>query len=268
MKAPPPMPAELDLLVAQLAEGAREVLGQRLVGLHLVGSFALGAGDEHSGVDFIAAVTDRSTASEVRALEALHARLFALPTVWAQHLEGSCIPVDALRAKAPEARRFVYFDNGAISATMDDHDDTQVLRWVLRERGVPIVGPDPRTLVDEVTGDQLRAECGTMLDSYAAWAPEPSGVGRMSRWKQTYLVTTVCRIRLTREEGRVPSKPEALAWGREHLPERWRPFIERAIADRPDPWRRVCEVAENPPIDETLAFVRWAAAGRADRSTG
>jgi hypothetical protein len=248
----------LDDLLARLASGARDVLGSRFLGLYLVGSFALGAGDEHSDVDFVAAVSDTLTEAEASALEALHARLFELPTVWAQHLEGSYIPVDALRAKASAPRRFVFFDNGAISSTMDDHDDSHVLRWVLREHGITIEGPDPRTLVDEVTDDQLRAESAQMLCACAAWAPEPCAVGRMSRWKQTYLVVTVCRIALTRSDGHVPSKPEALAWGIEHVPGRWRSLIERATIDRPDPWRRVHENADDALVDETLAFVQWA----------
>jgi hypothetical protein len=254
------MPDGLVPVIAQLADGAREVFGVQLVGLYLVGSFALGAGDEHSDVDFIAAVTDDPTEADVRALETLHARLFALPSVWAPHLEGSYIPVDALRAKVAEPRPFVFFDNGAVTAVRDEHDDTHVLRWVLRERGIPVLGPDPRTLVDPVTADQLRDECGPMLDSYAAWAPEHSPVGRMSRWKQPYLVATVCRILFTWEEGTVPSKPEALAWGLTHLPARFVPLFEQAMADRPDPWRRVHEAADDRLVDETLALVAWAVA--------
>jgi hypothetical protein len=261
----PAVPDALAPVVTQLADGAREVFGDRLVGLYLVGSFALGAGDEHSDVDFIAAVTEDPTETDVRALEALHARLFTLPSVWAQHLEGSYIPVAALRAKASEPRRFVFFDNGSVHAAMDEHDDTHVLRWVLREHGIPIVGPDPRSLVDHVSAEQLRAECGVMLASYAAWAPEPSPVGRMSRWKQPYLVVTVCRILFTWAEGSVPSKLEALRWARDRLPGRWRPLIEQAIDDRPDPWRRVHEPAAEALVDETLAFVAWAVAtGTAD----
>lgn len=260
MTAPPPLPDELAALLAQLADGVATILGERLVGLYLVGSFALGAGDEHSDVDVIAAVTDDPTDDDIHALEVLHAHLFTLPSVWAQHLEGSYIPVDALRAKTSDPRRFVFFDNGATTAVRDEHDDTHVLRWVLRERGIPVLGPDPQILVDPVTADQLRHECGPMLDSYAEWAPEPSPVGRMSRWKQPYLVATGCRILFTWAEGTVPSKPEALAWGLTHLPARFAPLIEQAMADRADPWRRVHEPADDHLVDETLAFVAWAVA--------
>ena len=56
-----------------------------------------------------------------------------------------------------------------------------------------------------------------MLSEYAAWVQEPSTVGRMSRWKQTYLVVTACRILDTIREGGVATKREALA---ERRPER------------------------------------------------
>src|SRR5690242_20601729 len=99
--------------------------------MYLVGSFALGDADIHIDVDFIATVTEEPSDEDVARLEELHARLYRLPTHWAQHLEGSYIPVNALRAKGQVQRPFVFLDNGAVTLVRDTHDDTQVLRWVL-----------------------------------------------------------------------------------------------------------------------------------------
>src|SRR5690348_13510668 len=130
MKSAPILFPELDKLLGRFVRGVDGALGERLVGLYLVGSFALGDADVHSDVDFIAAVAGEPTDEDVVELETLHASLSRLPTQWARHLDGSYIPVDRLRAKGAIPRPFVYFDNGAVTARRDPHDDTQILRWV------------------------------------------------------------------------------------------------------------------------------------------
>jgi len=131
--------------------------------------------------------------------------------------------------------------------------NTELVRWVLREHAVTLDGPDPSTLVDPVTTEQLRAEARAMADEYVAWAhQEPT-----SRWKQPYLVTTFCRILHTLETGRLVSKQAALEWARGELPNEWRDLVQRALDERPDPWRRVHEPADEAIVAETLAFADW-----------
>ncbi|MFL5926206.1 MAG: nucleotidyltransferase domain-containing protein [Gaiellaceae bacterium] len=65
------------------------------MGIYLQGSFALGAGDEWSDVDFV--VATRQPIGELSGLNALHAELFERRTGWAKHLEGSYIDVGLLR---------------------------------------------------------------------------------------------------------------------------------------------------------------------------
>lgn len=55
----------LESVAGELRDSARTILAANFVGAYLVGSFALGAGDEHSDVDFIVVTADDidSTAS-------------------------------------------------------------------------------------------------------------------------------------------------------------------------------------------------------------
>src|SRR2546430_7175869 len=83
--------ADLNRLLIELVDGVRDVLGDTFCGAYLQGSFAVGDADAHSDVDFIV-VTRNDVAPEQQAeLQALHQRLYAFPTPWAQHLEGSYI---------------------------------------------------------------------------------------------------------------------------------------------------------------------------------
>jgi hypothetical protein len=110
---------DLNRLLAEFVTGVQEVLGRNFYGAHLQGSFAVGDADKHSDVDFIIATNDEVAPEERRDLEALHQRLFALRTPWAQHLEGSYVPRRILRRPDPQRRPLLYLGNGATEFALD-----------------------------------------------------------------------------------------------------------------------------------------------------
>jgi len=134
---------------------------------------------------------------------------------------------------------------------------------------VVLAGPDPKSLIDPVAKEQLRREALAGIDEYAAWALEPTeAAGPMSRWKQPYLVLTLCRLLNTLETGRVVSKRDAAEWALGTLDAEWASLIERALDDRPDPWLRVHQPAHTETVKQTLAFVDYALKEAAARYAG
>jgi hypothetical protein len=63
---------ELDALLAELLDHWRRILGDDLAGAWLQGSFALGAGDQHSDCDWIVATRGPVTDDQVAALREVH----------------------------------------------------------------------------------------------------------------------------------------------------------------------------------------------------
>lgn len=244
---------DLDAIVAALGEGARQALGDDLLGLYLVGSFALGAGDEHSDVDFLAVTADRLNPDQQTALDTLHARLPDLPGYWATHLEGSYAPAVDLRSPMSIGRSWPYVDNGARVLTPSDHDNTLHARWLLREHGVAIIGPPAVSLVAPVDVGALRAEMIGVARARAEDVEEhPEHLG--NAWYQPYLVLTLCRALFTTHTGRVTSKAEAATWALDHVPAEHHELVRRALADRPDPWGRVHRDADPALAKPTRAF--------------
>jgi hypothetical protein len=232
------------------------VLGENFVGAYLQGSFAVGDADEHSDVDFVVVVERDLGEGEQRELQALQERLFALPSQWAQHLEGSYVPRDQLRRVDPERRPWFYFDNGAIEPAWDNHDNSAVVRWSLREHGVVLAGPDPKALVDPVSADDLRTGALWALDEWEAWVPS------MSSWSARFqpdAVLAYCRILHTVHIGRVGTKPAAAEWALGAVDEEWRLMIRKALAERPDPWTKVRQPADPEAVERTKAFMAYAA---------
>ena len=245
---------ELDALLAEFVAGLRAALGDNFTGAYMTGSFAIGDADVHSDVDWLV-VTERALSDkEQRALNALHAELYARQTHWAQHLEGSYAPRDEVRTPGPET--WLFLDNGATTLEWDRHCNTAVVRWTVRERPVVLAGPDPRELIAPVPADALRAEARPALAEYAAWAHEPHAghPSGMSRWKQPYIVLTLCRALHTIQTGTVCSKREAGEWAKRTLDPEWRDLIQHALDDRPDPWARVHQDSTPELVTRTRAF--------------
>ena len=249
---------DLNAVLHELVAGVRMILGTNFCGAYLQGSFAVGDADRHSDVDFVVVTHDEISSEQLAWLQTMHGRIHALDVSWAQHLEGSYIPTRRLRRVGPSRSSFLYLDNGARRLIWDDHCNTAAVRWSLRERGVVLHGPDPRTLVEPVSAAELRCEALAGVRDYAEWAPEPTKAGPMSRWKQPYLVLTFCRLLHTSAEGRVTSKREAGEWALRTLVPSWASLIRRALDDRPDPWGRVHQPADPAMIERTLAFAEYA----------
>jgi predicted nucleotidyltransferase len=251
---------ELNGVLAELLEGARSILGENFCGAYLHGSFATGDADVFSDVDFLIVTHEELTDEQQARLQAMHRRIYALETPWAQHLEGSYVPERRLRRVDWSRSPFLYLDNGADQLIWDSHCNTPVVRWLLREHGLTLAGPEPRPIVDPVSAPELQREAVARIHEYAEWASEPTEAAPMSRWMQPYLVVTFCRLLFTLSEGRVPSKREAGEWALERLDGEWRELVRQALADRADPWERVHQPGPPDMIQRTLRFAEYAVA--------
>jgi len=251
---------DLNRLLVELVAGAREALGDGFCGAYLQGSFAVGDADEHSDVDFVVVTEDEVTPEQRAELRALHQRLYALPTSWAQHLEGSYIPRAILRRADPERRPLLYLDNGATEFELDSHDNTLVVRWSLREHGVVLAGPDPRELVEPITADELRAEVRWALGLWQEWF---RSTGSIDRRALAVAVLSHARVLHTLAVGEVRSKRAGGEWALQTLDPEWAPLLRWALEDRPDPWTKVREPADPALLRRARQLAdyaaRWAA---------
>jgi hypothetical protein len=253
-------------VLRQLVAGVREALGGTFVGAYLQGSLAVGDFDDHSDVDFIVAVDDELSAAQVSALQAVHGRIYDLPSHWAKHLEGSYFPLATLRRCPPPtapAAPLWYLDNGSRQLVRSDHCNTAVVRWVVREHGIALAGPDPASLIDPVSADDLRREVRATMRRWAAMIFGDPGE-MTSRWYQSFAALGYARMLQTLETGTIESKPAAVRWARSALEPRWAGLVQRACDDRPDPSQKVHQPADPAELEETRAFIRHAldAAGR------
>jgi hypothetical protein len=254
-----PQPTRFDDLngvLTELLNGAHAVLEKRLYGAYLTGSFALGDADKYSDVDFLVVAQAPVSEKQHVALGALHLRLFALESPWAQHLEGSYAPLALIRRLDTERAPFLYLDNGSTDLIWSDHDNTAVVRWTLREHGVTLLGPAPTEFINPVSPTHLRQEMRRIVAEWAEFLQtEPEQLG--NAWLQPHAVLSHCRILYTVEHGVVASKRVAGLWARDTLDTEWSGLIQRALDDRPDPWGRVHRATDPAAAEATERFVAY-----------
>jgi len=247
--------AEVNSLLSILLEEVQAVLGEQFIGMYLDGSLASGDFDADSDIDFVV-VTREDIAGELfLRLQAMHDRIALLDSAWAIQLEGSYVSQHAIRRYDPEHAMHPNIERGlGERLKLVDHNETwAVHRYILRERGITITGPDPRSLVDPVSAQELRA---AMLKLQNGWAKSilenPQVIS--GRGYQSYVVLSLCRLLYTLQTGKVASKPCAAAWAKENLAERWIPLIDRAWRGRHHPGLK----ADPDDLRETLKLILYS----------
>jgi len=278
--APTPY-AELNAVLAHLLEGATALLGENFVGAYLQGSFAVGDFTEFSDCDFIIVTHRDLTPEEIAPLQALHAGIHQLPQAyWRQALEGSYVPAQILRRLTDEPRDppgeprgpgwgdpgmsgaparhypFWYLDHGADHLVRSEHDNSQVVRWCLREKGVVLAGPHPRELIDPAPPAALRAEVSRTLDLVLQMDLQPI---HLVAW-QAFWVGLFCRMLHTIATGQVWSKKASFAWAQAALDPQWRELIGRAAAVRKGDVAQSGQPADPAEVAATRAFAGYARA--------
>jgi hypothetical protein len=248
---------ELDTVLLELLSGVRAILSGNFVGLYLHGSAAIGDLDMHSDVDFVVAINAEIEDRQISSLQSFHAQIYAGPSRWAQHLEGAYLTTRALRSLDAQTPKHLFLDHGSRQLVWSQHDNTMLHRFVLREHAITLAGPTPKNLIDPVSGENLRAEVFSILNTWMRTfltTPAPLQNG----WRQPYTVLTLCRLLYTLRHGTVTSKKRAAEWAIETLDPRWTALIEQAWAARPDPALKARLQAAPHDVELTLAFIKYA----------
>jgi hypothetical protein len=166
---------------------------------------------------------------------------------WATKLEGTYFPQQMLRRYAPSDA--LYPSVNEASFYMGRHGSDWVIQsHILREQGIVLAGPAPRSLIDPVTPDDLRSAMRELLRDW--WAPMLHDSARLrSNEYQAYAILTMCRALYTLETGVVVSKPVAARWAQAALGAHRAAPIERALAWRPG--------MPLDTLDETLDMIQY-----------
>jgi predicted nucleotidyltransferase len=260
---------ELDVVLHGHAVRLQETLGDLLIGVYLLGSLAIGDFDSTSDIDFVVVTAAEMSESQVKQVQSVHDQTYGQDNRWVKHLEYSFFPLKVLRhpsspfshdGRAQDKNRELwYFEHGSPKIERSDHDNSLVVRWTLKEKGVTVFGPEPSSLLDPVSPDALRAE---IQDSLIGWGNEllKDAEPYRNRFFQAFIVLHYCRMLQDLDEGGITSKREGALWAKSNLHPKWISLIEYCWNDRQDSKIHISQPAVSEIFQEVLAFVEYAVA--------
>ena len=252
----------LDIFVSDLE---RE-LSDNLVGVYLVGSLATGDFDADSDVDFLVVIGNELSESHRDHLQQIQEKMYEMDSYPAKHLEGSYISIHDLHDWSTVGKKAIfYFDNGSTTPEFSVHDNNWHVRWVLRERGIVLAGPEPHTILTPIPRDNVRYEMKTtmrqILTLYEHAITQPVQFLN-SQFGQSFLVLTYCRMLHTIHTGEVRSKKAGAEWAVKIVAPEWRGLIDQAWKDREGVrfGLKIQRRADDQWLMTTLEFMKYAIA--------
>lgn len=240
--------ADVNAVLNELLAEVQMVLGEHFVGLYLYGSLASGDfNPETSDIDFLVITTDEIPVEMISELEVMHTRLMSSDLKWAIKLEGAYIPQQAIRRYGINNLSRPCINEGNFYLAPQG-SDWIIQRHTIREQGIVLAGPAPRTLIDPVEPKDIRWSVLAYLNEW--WAPMLDKPERLhSSEYQAYAIVTMCRTLYTLQHGTIASKPVSARWAQERLGEDWVGLIGQALAWRPG--------VEMERFNETVDFIRY-----------
>ena len=246
---------ELNQVLSELVESVRTILNNNFIGSYLQGSFAIGDYDEHSDVDFTMVLKDELKTNEINALQVMHNRIYELGVEWAKHLEGSYFPFKILQSQ-PSGQKLWYLDNGSRSLIESDHCNSLVVRWTVREKGIILAGPDPKTIISPIPSNLLRRE---IYSTICDWGKQILANRKQfeNRFYQSFIVLSFCRMLHDLQKGEISSKRKGAEWAKKNLDQSWVDLIDRTWTGRPNPAVSVRQPADPDDFARTLQFIDY-----------
>jgi hypothetical protein len=184
-------------------------------------------------------------------LAALHQQFSASGQPYADKLEGWYFDRDALRRPTPDEAPQATIGADWPFGLGQPGPVWIIERHIVREHGIVVAGPSPRTLIDPISPEMLRAATRQLLSEF--WAQQLDGPDWLrTRDYQAFAILTMCRALQTLATGAVTSKPVAAVWAQKNLAAPWPALIAKALDWRHD--------KREDAMSEMLAFIRWTLA--------
>lgn len=255
---------ELREVLNIFVDGIAAELREDLVGIYLVGSIASGDFDLDSDVDFLVVTNTELTEANMKSLQDIQIKVHDIDCYPAKHLEGSYISISDLNNWGTVGRKkLYYFDNGSTTHEQSTHDNQWHVRWVLRERGITLVGQKPETILRAIPLNEMLNELKTtMLQEAEVFQDEINRPLNFwnSRFGQSFFVLTYCRMLHTLHTGTVQSKKAGVTWAKQFLDPTWVKIIDQAWNEREGVrfGVKIGQRAESTLLYETLEFIKYA----------
>ncbi|MBB4826332.1 hypothetical protein HNO89_003591 [Sporosarcina luteola] len=212
-------------------------LPETLEGLYVHGSVALGAYQEGSSdIDFMAMVNRSLGDAEMQAITLIHQEVKQKQKI---ELDGSYLLAKEAGRNWNDVSECIYVNGG--KAKRSKHEMNPVTWWMMKNKGIRVIGPDISSFHIEVQNSDLTSIVLRNMNIY--WAGRINTLrkykriavflpNQLIRQEMLWSVPGVLRAFYTLQEQAVTSKAEVCTYALDHVPERWHPLIHEVISMR------------------------------------
>ena len=231
-KMPENIPALLHPLLNQYLGALDDQLPGLVEGCYIHGSLALDAfHSDQSDIDFVSVTSRSCTDDDIERLTDIHQTLAKKFPKWP--LQGSYIRWRDLGKFADSVQPGPVFSDNHLRPH-SHHDLNAITWWILKNRGIALIGPAPETLDFVVDWELLLDMMLENLNTY--WVRFTREPGRIlwlfSDYGIQWTVLGVLRQFYTFREQDITSKIGAGDYGLQSVPARWHRLIQEAIIIR------------------------------------
>ncbi len=232
---------DIDKLLNDLLHQIRQILDEKLAGLYLYGSLVTGDFDRGvSDFDLLAATTTDIDHEEFDRLQELHLDFVSNHPAWDNRVEIAYLSVAGLKTFKTKVSQMAVISPGEPFHFKEAGKEWLINWWLVRERGLVLYGPDPKTLIEPISREEFLDAVRAHAQQWREWVKDSR-----HRKSQAYARLTMCRALYAAKNGEQVSKRQAALWARDCLPEQAR-LIEQALE-----WRKA---EDNEGIDHEATF--------------
>ena len=239
-----------------------ERIPNTLEGLYIHGSIALNAYiNDSSDIDFIAIVNRQLTEEEVKIVSDTHRELHN--KFRKTGMDGCYLLWEDIGKKETQTKKCLYINEGKIG--WSNHVINQITWWLLRDKGICIIGPEITSFHFDVDENALADYVRTNMNTY--WLNRMNKIAKFKRIapllpnklvdrEVQWCITGMLRQFYTLREHEIISKVDAGKYAINYMPERWRNIINEALSIREGLNIRYCD-SKKQRINDTIQCMNY-----------
>lgn len=211
-----------------LTEKILRILGENLVGIYLTGSLSYGDfNPENSDIDLITILNNPLSSEQLETLKSMHLHIEKTNEKWAKRIECSYVPRDMLQNIYPPKVPRPYIGEGTFYPEAPYGNEWTINQYLLYKYGIPLVGPDFKTLLKPIDIEDVREAC--IRDLFEEWEPKINDREWLNNSHyQSYIVLNLCRILYTVSCHATSTKKASAAWVKREFGSPWKDLIQTA----------------------------------------
>jgi len=243
--------SDINRLLESFLCHVQQIFQEKLVGLYLYGSLTTGDFDlDISDIDLLAVTSSQITSAEFDALRTMHGDFAHENPEWEDRIDVVYLPAAALKAFRSEKDLIIISPGEPFHMRKGEALRDWLQNWyILRESGLALFGPPPKTVIPSITRDEFAKAIRRYVAEVSRWVER-----ERNRKSQAYAILTLCRALHMHKIGKQVSKRQAALWAQEEFPQ-WSTLIQSAFV-----WRRVWrdeDVDHTATYAETMQFVKF-----------